>query len=39
MEDAGKMSIAGLLRKNKIIAEPIAKIIFRQILEGIKHCH
>jgi hypothetical protein len=32
MEDAGKSSLAGLLRKYQKIPEKIAKKIFRQIL-------
>jgi len=32
MEDGGKMSLAGLLRKNKNIEENFAKMIFRQIV-------
>ena len=39
MEDAGKLSLAGLLRKNNTIPEFKVKPIFRQILQGIQHCH
>lgn len=39
MEDGGKLSLAGLLRKNKTIGEGEAKKIFRQIVKGIRYCH
>lgn len=39
MEDGGKLSLAGLLRKTNTIPEYKVKNIFRQILEGINHCH
>lgn len=39
MEDGGKLSLAGLLRKSKTIPEDDTKSIFRQLLEGIRYCH
>jgi serine/threonine protein kinase len=39
MEDGGKLSLAGLLRKTKIIPEKIAKHIFKQVVEAIHYCH
>lgn len=39
MEDGGKLSLAGLLRKSKTIAEKTAKHIFKQIVEAIHYCH
>jgi len=39
MEDGGKLSLAGLLRKNNTLSEGKVKNIFKQILEGISHCH
>lgn len=39
MEDGGKLSLAGLLRKNKTIDEELAKMIFKQIVEGVSYCH
>ena len=39
MEDGGKLSLAGLLRKSNTIPEFKVKRIFRQIVEGIRHCH
>lgn len=39
MEDGGKLSLAGLLRKNKTIPEAETKKIFKQILLGIEYCH
>lgn len=35
MEDGGKLSLAGLMRKNKTLPETKAKNIFRQILQGV----
>ena len=39
MENGGALSLAGLLRKNRVIAEPLAKEIFRQLAQGIAYCH
>lgn len=39
MEDGGKLSLAGLLRKCKTVPEPLAKSIFRQLVEGVRYCH
>lgn len=39
MEDGGKLSLAGLLRKSNTIPEFKVKNIFKQILEGVSHCH
>ena len=39
MEDAGKLSLAGLLRKSNTIPEFKVKPIVRQVLQGIQHCH
>mgnify|MGYP000716488853 CR=1 FL=1 len=39
MEDGGKLSLAGLLRKKNTIPEAQVKPIFKQVLEGIQHCH
>ena len=39
MEDGGKLSLAGLLRKTTTLPEQEAKHIFKQIVEGVKYCH
>lgn len=39
MENAGKQSLAGLLRKEKTLSEPNARKFFKEILEGIDYCH
>jgi len=39
MEDGGKLSLAGLLRKNNKLPEAMAKHVFKQIVEGINYCH
>jgi WNK lysine deficient protein kinase len=39
MEDAGKQSLAGLLRKFKTIGGPIIKFYLKQMLEGLNYCH
>ncbi len=39
MENAGKTSLAGVLRKENKLTETIAKFYFRQICEAVKHCH
>lgn len=39
MEDGGKLSLAGLLRKSKTIPEELTKHIFKQIVAGIKYIH
>lgn len=39
MEDGGKLSLAGLMRKTRTITEATAKLIFKQIFEGVRHCH
>lgn len=39
MEDGGKLSLAGLLRKSHKIPEAEAKPLFQQIASGISYCH
>lgn len=39
MEDGGKLSLAGVLRKNKTIPEDETKNLFRQLTKGVKYCH
>jgi serine/threonine protein kinase len=39
MEDAGKQSLAGLLRKFKTFDEIAIKLYLKQILEGLNYCH
>ena len=39
MEDGGKLSLAGLLRKNKTIPEKITQQIFKQLVQAISYCH
>ena len=39
MENGGKQSLAGLLRKFKVFDEPTAKGYFKQIASAISHCH
>ena len=39
MENAGKQSLGGLLRKEKRLPEEVARGYFREILEGIGYCH
>jgi 5'-AMP-activated protein kinase catalytic alpha subunit len=39
MENAGKHSLAGLLRKEKAFSEANAKKYFREVLEGVDYCH
>ena len=39
MENGGKQSLAGLLRKTKCFDENLTKFYFKQIISGIAHCH
>ncbi len=39
MEDAGKQSLAGLLRKFKTIDGTTIKCYLKQMLEGLNYCH
>lgn len=39
MDNGGKQSLSGLLRKNKTFEENTARFYFRQILEGVGYCH
>lgn len=39
MENGGKQSLSGLLRKNKTFNEDKAKFYFKQIAQGISYCH
>jgi hypothetical protein len=39
MENAGKQSLGGVLRKEKRLSEGSARRFFREILEGVGYCH
>ena len=39
MENCGKQTLSGLMRKSKIFEENLAKKLFYQIAHGIKHIH
>jgi 5'-AMP-activated protein kinase catalytic alpha subunit len=39
MDNGGKQSLSGLLRKSKTFSEERAKGYFKQALEAIGHCH
>lgn len=39
MENGGKQSLSGLLRKVNNFSEDVARCYFRQITEGIAYCH
>jgi serine/threonine protein kinase len=39
MEDAGKLSLAGLLRRTNTLPEAQARPLFRQLLQAVVHCH
>lgn len=39
MNNAGKQSLSGLLRKNKSFNERTAKLYFKQILSAVSYCH
>lgn len=39
MENGGKQSLSGLLRKSKVFSQAQAKFYLKQILEGISYCH
>jgi serine/threonine protein kinase len=39
MEDGGKSSLAGILRKNRTIPEEEAKVLFRKLTQGVRYCH
>ena len=39
MDNGGKQSLSGLLRKNKRFSEEKAKIYMKQIIEAISYCH
>ena len=39
MENAGKQSLAGVLRKEKKLREDVARKYFGEILEGVGYCH
>ena len=39
MENGGKQSLAGLLRKHKKFSENTVKFYFKQLLKGIAYCH
>lgn len=39
MENAGKQSLGGLLRKDRVFTEGVARKYFKEILEGISYCH
>ena len=39
MDNGGKQSLSGLLRKNKSFGERTAKLYFKQIISAINHCH
>ena len=39
MENGGKQSLAGILRKQKRFSESQVKFYFRQLLSGMKYCH
>lgn len=39
MEDGGKLSLAGLLRKTKVLTEAMAKPIFKQLVQAVGYCH
>jgi serine/threonine protein kinase len=39
LENGGKHSLCGVLRKEKILSEDKCKSLFKQVLEGIAYCH
>jgi serine/threonine protein kinase len=39
MENAGKQSLGGLLRKDRVFTEGVARKYFKEILEGVSYCH
>ena len=39
MDNGGKQSISGLLRKSKSFSEDTAKFYFKQIISAINYCH
>lgn len=39
MDNGGKQSLSGLLRKNKNFTEQKAKFYFKQIIAAISYCH
>ena len=39
MENAGKSSLGGLLRKERLLKEADSKKYFKQILQGIQYIH
>lgn len=39
MENCGKQTLSGLMRKSKLFDESLAKKFFRQIADGIRHVH
>lgn len=39
MDNGGKQSLSGLLRKNHFFTEEKAKFYFKQIIKAISYCH
>lgn len=39
MDNGGKQSLSGLLRKNKHFTEQKAKFYFKQIIKAVSYCH